>query len=155
MYKNNDNVEKQKDSFDFYKYLIELKYILKRENIFNILFESYKRHAEKISIKNIIQSKNKLNIYEEIKKGKFKKLRIDEIPSNIINLYEEQNRENIIKNSSYLFNPKISVNIPIYNSKNYLEDCLKSIIFFFYKIKIIIFINYLFIFICIFFFFFS
>jgi glycosyltransferase involved in cell wall biosynthesis len=125
-YKN--NLIEQKETFGFYNYLIELKSILKRENIFDILFESYKLHAEKISIKNIIQSKYNLYIYEELKKGKFKKLGINEIPSNIINLYADKNKEVIIKNSSYFFNPKISVIIPIYNSKKYLNECLNNIL---------------------------
>ena len=129
-YKNNlsDNEENknQKDIFDFYKYLLELKSILKRENVFDVLLSSYKQHVEKVIIKNIIQSKYNLYIYEELKKGKFKKLGIGEIPRSIINLYEE--RETIVKNSSYLFNPKISVIIPIYNSKKYLNHCLKSIL---------------------------
>ena len=71
---------------------------------------------------------NIIYIYEELKKVKFKKLWIDEIRTNIIDLYEDKNEEIIIKNSSYLFNPKISVIIPIYNSIKYLNDCLNSIV---------------------------
>ena len=125
-----DNIESknQKDIFSFYKYLIELKSILKKENSLDILLESYKQHVEKVCIKNIIQYKYNLYIYKQFKKGKLKKLGIEHIPNSIINLYEDNMRENIVKNSSYLFTPKISVIIPIYNSKNYLNDCLKSII---------------------------
>ena len=124
------NVENKnkKDIFGFYDYLIELKSILKRENSFEILNESYKQHVEKIYIKNIIESKYNIYIYEKLKKEKLKNFGFDKIPNTILNFYVNQNKENIIKNSSYLFSPKISVIIPIYNSTKYLDDCLKSII---------------------------
>ena len=91
----NDNLENksQKNIFGFYQYFIELKSILKKENIFDCLFDSYKQHVEKYCIKNIIQSKYNIYIYEEFKKGTLKKLGLDEIPINIINLYEDNRKK--------------------------------------------------------------
>ena len=123
----NDNIENKKDILGYFDDLIKLKVILKRENIFNILSESYNHHIQNVYIKTINQSKYNKYLHQEIKKEKYKEFR-DVI--NVIDLTnnEEKNIENIIKNTNDLFEAKISVIIPIYNSKDYLEDCLNSIL---------------------------
>ena len=123
----NYNLENKKDILGYFDDLIELKVILKRENIFKILSDSYKQHIQNVYIKTINQSKYNKYLYQEIKKGKYKEFGdlIDKID---ITNDEEKNIENILKNTFYLFDPKISVIIPIYNAKDYLEDCLNSIL---------------------------
>ena len=123
----NYNIENKKNILDYYDDLIELKFILKKENIFNILSESYKLHVQKVSIKIINKNKKNKYLYQELKKERYKEF------GDIINLIdlinkEEKDIENIIENSFYLSEPKISVIIPIYNTANYLEDCLNSIL---------------------------
>ena len=130
-YNNNYNIDNKKDILDYYDDLIKLKSILNRENIFNILSESYKHHVENVCNKTFYQSKYNLEIYEELKKEKYNELGIDVILKNNIKLIKNNNdkiNESILNNNFDLFIPKISVIIPIYNTANYLNDSLKSIL---------------------------
>ncbi len=134
--------------FDFYKALLSIKRFLKEKNIFSQLEESYKIFATEIIIYNINQNEeNNILVYEELKKEGFKNLEINLIPSKNIskrfhekyekyidsiyfkhlNKVNEKNTIKIIKKANYLFKPKVSVIIPIYNIEKYIIECLDSI----------------------------
>ena len=134
--------------FDFYKSLLALKRFLKEKNLFSQLKESYKNLVGNITIYNLNQNKeNNILVYEELKREGFKNMEIDFIPSwkiswrfhekyekyidNIyfkhLNLADENFEIKIIKKANYLFKPKVSIIIPIYNEEKYIIQCLDSI----------------------------
>ena len=94
-----------------------------------------------------LKNNNEQNIviYKKLIKKKFKKLGIDNIPSNLIseefhekflthfyfkhiNMINEKFEVNVIKNVNYFFKPKVTVIIPVYNVEKYIIKCLDSII---------------------------
>ena len=98
----NYNIDNKKDILDYYEDLIELKSILNREDIFNILSESYKQHVENVCNKTLNQSKYNLEIYEELKKEKCNELGINVILKNKIELIKnnkDKNNENFLNNN--------------------------------------------------------
>ena len=98
----NYNIDNKKVILDYYEDLIELKSILNRENIFNILSESYNQHVENVCNKTFNQSKYNLEIYEELKKEKFNELGINVILKNKIELIKnnkDKNNENFLNNN--------------------------------------------------------
>ena len=130
----------------FYKKLLKLKEFLEKKNIFLQLKEQYKKFVKTVCIFYLKNNKEKdISIYEELKKNIFQKLGIDIIPSNLIsqefhekylnhlyfkhiNLINEKLKVHIIKKTNYLFKPKVSVIIPVYNLEKYIIKCLDSII---------------------------
>ena len=134
--------------FDFYKALIAIKQFLKKKNIFSKLKETYKKLAKFGIIYNLNQDEEKnILVYEELKREGFKNLEIDFIPTkkismkfhekyekymdNIyfrhINIVNENYEITIFKKGDYLFKPKVSVIILIYNVEKYIIQCLESI----------------------------
>ncbi len=130
----------------FYKQLFKLKKFIEENKLFISLKETYKNFVKKVCIYYLKNNKEKnIIIYEKFIKKKFQKLGIDNIPSNLIseefhekflnhfyfkhiNMINEKFEVNIVKNVNYLFNPKVSVIIPVYNVENYIIKCLDSII---------------------------
>ena len=149
IYYQEDLINKnQKDnyfnSFNFYNKLLELKYFVEKNNF--PLEKNFKKFAKKTCIYYLKNNKEQnILLYEGLKNNIFEKLGIDMIASDLIsqdfyenylnnlyfkhiNLINEKFEVNIIKNSSYLFDPKVSVIIPIYNIEKYIIQCLNSII---------------------------
>ena len=134
--------------FDFYKALLAIKKFLKEKNLFSQLEKSYKDLARDITIYNLNQNEEKnILVYEELKREGFKNMEIDSIPSSKINsnfhekyekyidniYFKHLNTVNenyeiiIIKEGNYLFKPKVSIIIYIYNIEKYIIQCLESI----------------------------
>ena len=130
----------------FYKQLFKLKKFIEENKLFIPLKETYTNFVKKVCIYYLKNNKEQnIIIYEKFLKKKFQKLGIDNIPSNLIseefhekflnhfyfkhiNMINEKFEVNIIKNVNYLFNPKVSVIIPVYNVEKYIIKCLDSII---------------------------
>ena len=131
---------------NFYKQLWKLKQFLEEKNLFSQLKEKYKIFVIKVCIFYIKNNKKQnIFIYEQLKNNKFQKLGIDIIPSNLIsqefhekylnhfyfkhiNLINEKFEVHIIKKTNYLFKPKVSVIISVYNVEKYIMKCIDSII---------------------------
>ena len=112
--------------------------------------ESYKNFRREITIYNLNQNEEKnILVYEELKREGFKNMEIDLIPSKNIskkfhekdekyidNIYfkhfnkvNEKYKIKIIKKGNYLFKPKVSVIIPIYNIKTLYLQPIISLVF--------------------------
>ena len=142
---NNLQNTKNLYSFNFYKALLKIKLFLEEKNLFNLLKESFKNLVIYTTTNNLNHDvQQNIYIYEQLKKEKFENLGIGIIPPHLlgtkfneeyldnlyfkhINLVNKNIKEIIIKKSNYLFKPKISVIIPIYNVENYIIQCLMSI----------------------------
>jgi len=134
------------NSLKFYDKLLQLKNFIEKKNFYLELEKNFKIFSKKACIYYLKNNKEEnILLYEQLKNNIFEKLGIDMIPSNLIgedfyekylnnlyfkhiNLINEKFEINIIKNSSYMFNPKVSVIIPIYNIEKYIIQCLSSII---------------------------
>ena len=130
----------------FYKTLFKLKQFLEENKLFLPLQEAYKKFVKKVCIYYLKNNKEQnIFIYEKLKKKGFQKIGIDTIPSDLISeefhenylnhfyfkhIYEvnEKYEVTIIKNANYLFKPKVSVIIPLYNLEKYIIKCLNSVI---------------------------
>ena len=134
------------NSLNFYDKLLKVKKVYEKKKFNLDLEKNFKIFAKKACIYYLKNNKEEnILLYEQLKNNIFEKLGIDMIPSNLIsadfyekylnnlyfkhiNLINEKFEVNIIKNSSYMFNPKVSVIISIYNIEKYIIQCLSSII---------------------------
>ena len=92
--------------WDFYKALLGVKKFLEEKQIFLRLEKSYKIFAKKICIYNLRKNINNINLYEELKRTKFKMVGIKSIPSYLISKRFKKKYHNYLKSTKVNYKKK-------------------------------------------------